>query len=73
MSKGDSRATENPQLTVLHTMFVREHNRLTKALRELNPLWTSDTLYQEARRIVLAEIQHITYTKFLPAFLGEMF
>ena len=68
--KGDSRATENPQLTILHTMFVREHNRVARALKLLNSAWTDETLYEEARRIVVATIQHITYNEFLPAFLG---
>ena len=50
---GDSQATVDPQLTVLHTAFVREQNRLVKALRNLNPSWTSETLYQEARLIIM--------------------
>lgn len=67
---GDSRATEQPQLTVMHTLWHREHNRVAKALAALNPIWSDETIFQEARRIVVAEMQHITYDEFIPALLS---
>ena len=61
---GDVRANENIALTSLHTLFAREHNRIVGLL----PRWLSaEERFQIARRVVGAEIQHITYTQFLPA------
>ena len=54
---GDSRSNEQPGLTVYHTVWVREHNRLARLLAYLNPHWDDQRLYQEARRIVIAETQ----------------
>ena len=49
---------------------MREHNRVVSALNELNSDWDDETLFQEARRIVVAEYQHIIYKEWLPLVLG---
>ena len=67
---GDVRAAENPGLTALQTLFVREHNYQVDQLKLQHADWTGDHLYQEARAIVGAEISHITYDEFLPKLLG---
>ena len=49
---------------------MREHNRLAQLLKNQHPRWDDDKLYQEARRIVIAEYQHIIYKEWLPQILG---
>lgn len=68
---GDVRANENPELMSLHILFSREHNRIADEAARQHPNWTDEELYQYARRIVIAELQKITYEEFLPAILGE--
>ncbi|MEN9564699.1 MAG: hypothetical protein RIR73_2943 [Chloroflexota bacterium] len=68
---GDVRANENPELSSLHILFIREHNRIADEAAQRHPDWTDEELYQFARRVVIAELQKITYDEFLPAFLGE--
>ena len=69
---GDIRANEQVGLTAMHTLFVREHNRLCDDIIGTYPSATAEQQYQMARKIVGAEIQAITYKEFLPALLGPM-
>ncbi|KAK3917344.1 Chorion peroxidase [Frankliniella fusca] len=68
---GDGRVNEQPDLALMHTVWLREHNRVADQLQALHPQWTDEELFQEARRIVVAEMQHITYNEFLPIVLGK--
>jgi hypothetical protein len=68
---GDVRVNEHTELTALHVILIREHNRLAEELAVINSHWSDETLFQEARRIVGAEMQHITYSEFLPVILGQ--
>lgn len=67
---GDPRAAENPDLAAIHTLWVREHNWHVERLAKVHPQWTGDQLYRQARAIVTAEIQQVTYREFLPTLLG---
>jgi peroxidase len=68
---GDIRVNENPELTSLHTLFMREHNRVAAQLARNNPRLSDEQLFQQAREWVVAEIQSITYNEWLPTLLGS--
>ncbi|KAK7082159.1 hypothetical protein SK128_006279 [Halocaridina rubra] len=68
---GDNRVNEQVDLSVIHTIWMREHNRMARQLAHLNPHWSDETIYQEARRVVIAEYQHIVYNEWLPIVLGK--
>ena len=68
---GDSRVNEQMLLASMHTLWVREHNRIAKLLKRYNRHWSGEKVYQEARKIVIAEIQHITYNEYLPKIIGN--
>jgi hypothetical protein len=44
-------------LLTMHTVWFREHNRIATDLRQLNPGWNSDRIYEETRKIVGAQVQ----------------
>lgn len=63
---GDVRANEQTGLISLHTLFMREHNRICDQLI-LGGMIGDENIYQRARKEVGAIIQSITYNEFLPA------
>ncbi|XP_028412954.1 eosinophil peroxidase-like, partial [Dendronephthya gigantea] len=68
---GDTRSSEQVALASIHTLFVREHNRIAKKLIQINPHWTGDTVYEETRKIVGGILQKITFEDYLPELFGH--
>lgn len=58
-------------LGLLHLVFLREHNRVVERLAEANVHWDDTKLFLEARRIVVAQLQHVTLNEYVPAILRE--
>lgn len=68
---GDVRVNEQVALTSMHTLWMREHNKIAKKLKIINKNWSGERIYLETRKIVAAQIQHITYKEYLPKILGK--
>ena len=58
---GDSRVNVYPGLGALHTIFMRYHNYVAEELAASHSDYDDEKLFQEARKIVIAVIQSITY------------
>lgn len=67
---GDIRCNEQVSLSVMHTVWLRQHNLIADGLRSLNQHWSDERIFQEARKIVGAQIQKITYVDYLPKVMG---
>eukprot|EP00092_Neocalanus_flemingeri_P031318 GFUD01034014.1.p1 GENE.GFUD01034014.1~~GFUD01034014.1.p1 ORF type:complete len:382 (+),score=48.06 GFUD01034014.1:952-2097(+) len=69
---GDPRANMHPWILSVQTMFLLEHNRLATQINDMNvPDCNDECVFQNARRIVIAEYQHIIFSEFLPLVLGN--
>lgn len=67
---GDVRANEQVGLATMHTLWVREHNRIAQSLLDNNYSADPEVTFQQARRLVVAKIQKITFEEYLPALHG---
>lgn len=67
---GDPRAIQTPVLALLHLLFLREHNRIARIIKNLRYNWNDESIFEEARRFVIAEYQHIVMNEWYPIFHG---
>ena len=68
---GDTRVNVQTALTVLQTIWLREHNRIVEKLAQYNPSLDDEMLYQRARHVVGGMVQAIVYQEYLPEILGQ--
>ena len=43
---GDVRVNENPANVAMHTLWVRQHNKVAETLADLNPHWNDEQIFQ---------------------------
>jgi hypothetical protein len=58
-------------LSLLHNLFVREHNTLCDALKKLYPSWNDEELFQHARLINAALLAKIHTVEWTPGILAH--
>ncbi|RWS29259.1 Peroxidase-like protein [Leptotrombidium deliense] len=70
---GDPRINQHPGIAWMHLIFVRLHNHNAMNLAKVNKHWKDEKLYQEARRLSVAQLQHVTYHEYLRIIFGPVF
>lgn len=66
----DERVHINPEITAIQIVTLRLHNYLGENLYKINPHWSDERLYQEARRILIALYQHVIFAEHVPLLIG---
>lgn len=78
-TSGDPRVNENLGLILMHTLWVREHNKVAEELINNNILYQlfpklfEDNIFEEARKITIAKYQKIIYEQYFPSVYGQYF
>ena len=67
----DVRVNYSPYMILQYSIFQKSHNKIAEQLKELNPQWTDDELFNAAKRINQAIFQKITYEEWLPMVVGH--
>lgn len=67
---GDIRISQTAVLAIIHSIYMRQHNSYAKTIKELNPEWDDEKIFQEARRFTIATHQWIVESEWIPDFQG---
>lgn len=68
---GDTRVNVNPYITILHTVFAKNHNNIAKQLRSEHADYTNDYLFEKARALNTQSYQKIVYNDWANIALGQ--
>ena len=69
---GDVRCNESPILLSVHTIFVREHNRLAGWFAQKYPYMSDEEIFTRVRGLVAKIQQKLLYEEWLPAVTGRV-
>jgi len=68
---GDIRCNVNTILIGIHTLFVMEHNRLVKKIKQRNSKLSDEQIFKRAKQQNIHQYQKIIYEEWLPLLLGK--
>ncbi|XP_033758659.1 chorion peroxidase-like [Pecten maximus] len=68
---GDVRVNQQPALISLQTVWMRHHNNLARQIKGANSGMSDEIIFQETKKLVTAQLQHITYNEWLQEILGD--
>lgn len=69
---GDTRVNVNPYVTIFHIIFLRNHNRYAKIIKEKNSNWNDEKIFNEARKLNIATYQKIIFEEWSKEILGPI-
>jgi prostaglandin-endoperoxide synthase 2 len=62
---GGDRVNATPQVCMLNTLFLREHNRLAGRLAQLSPSWDDERVFQTARNVIVVMFIKIVIEEYI--------
>lgn len=62
---------ESTTKSSIHSLLIDEHNWVVDQIQKKFPDMGLELIFEEARKFVIAELQHITFEQFLPILLGD--
>lgn len=68
----DNRVNSNVALTLLHTLYIRNHNYLVDELSQEDPALTGEELYRTARKLNIAMYQQHVFYEYLPTIIPNI-
>ena len=69
---GDDRVSEQDGLVSQHTIWLRNHNRITVELSRYHPDWNDEQIFERARQINIAQYQKVVMYEWLPFQIGNV-
>ena len=69
---GNVRCNAVAPILALHTIFLREHNRICDEYALRFPSWSDQKLFEKARAMVVAHLQKIAFYEYLPLLTGPI-
>lgn len=68
---GDSRVNSSPFSILIYTIFMRNHNKVAAELKQRNPRWSDEKLFQAAKAVNVDIYRRVVIEEWLPEVLGQ--
>lgn len=56
---------------MLIALIWKAHNTIAKQLQDLHPDWSDERLYQTARKIHIAQYEHVSINEWFPIYINN--